>query len=68
MDINTLVTQEVAADTNGAKLSISVAHSMDGTYAEITVFDSDASYITDATISDAELSALKSDLSSAIFF
>lgn len=66
MDFNALITS--AAKTGGNKLFISVDHSADGTFAEVTVFDNEGSYVTDSTLADAELTALKADLPKAEFF
>jgi hypothetical protein len=64
MTISDLVTNE----TNfGAGLIITIDSAMDGTYADVTVFDTDGSFVANDTISDAELTSLKADLPNAEF-
>jgi hypothetical protein len=64
MTLSDLVTNE----TNfGAGLVITIDHAMDGTYADVTVFDADGSFVANDTIADAELQSLKADLPNAEF-
>ena len=51
----------------GEGLVICVDMALDCTYAHITVYDNEGSYVANDTISDAELTALKSDLCNAEF-
>lgn len=64
MDFNTLITNNT---NKGAGLHFDVAHSFDGTHADVVVFDAEGSFVSDITIADVELDHLKETMSNATF-